>query len=108
MNKNVFFFVVGLAFLCNSANAQQLKSSNIQYYQEYKNGLQQSILQQNMNNEKSTITSNTSILQVPSFYYNLKRDLPKGAIFCRMEDAIYNRLNFWIKFRMGTDDRYSN
>ncbi len=39
---------------------------------------------------------------------NLKCTLPKGAIFCRMEDAIYNHLNFWVKFRMGTDDKYSN
>lgn len=42
------------------------------------------------------------------FNYNFKYTLPKGAIFCRMEDAIYNRLNFWVKFRMGTDERYSN
>lgn len=38
----------------------------------------------------------------------LTYSLPKGAIFCRMEDALYKHLNFWIKFRMGTDDRYSN
>ena len=34
--------------------------------------------------------------------------LPKGAIFCRMEDALYKKFNIWIKFRMGNDDRYSN
>jgi len=39
---------------------------------------------------------------------NLKCVLAKGAIFCHMEDAIYSHLNFWVKFRMGTDDRYSN
>jgi hypothetical protein len=40
--------------------------------------------------------------------WNFKYTLPKGAIFCRMEDAIYNKLNFWVKFRLGTDEIYSN
>jgi hypothetical protein len=38
----------------------------------------------------------------------IKYCLPKGGIFCQMESAIHQRLNFWIKFRMGTDDRYSD
>lgn len=33
---------------------------------------------------------------------------PKGAVFCRMEDALYKRLNIHIKLRMGVDDKYSN
>jgi len=36
------------------------------------------------------------------------RIIPKGAIFCRLEDALHKRFNFWIKFRMGTDDKYSD
>jgi hypothetical protein len=38
----------------------------------------------------------------------IKYTLPKGAIFCRMEDALYKHLNVLIKVRMGTDDKYSN
>lgn len=38
----------------------------------------------------------------------IKYELPKGAIFCRMEDALHEHFNIWIKFRMGNDDRYSN
>ncbi len=48
------------------------------------------------------------ILQAGPFKLDCTNTLPKGAIFCRMEDAIYNKLNFWVKFRMGIDDRYSN
>jgi hypothetical protein len=33
---------------------------------------------------------------------------PKGAIFCRMEDALLQKFNIWIKLRMGTDNRYSD
>jgi len=51
--------------------------------------------------------SPTTLFSPPS-NLSLKYCLPKGAVFCHMEDVIYNRLNFWIKFRMGTDDRYSN
>ncbi|HXP50989.1 MAG TPA: hypothetical protein VN922_13605 [Bacteroidia bacterium] len=40
--------------------------------------------------------------------YCFTYSLPKGAIFCRMEDALHQRFNIWIKFRMGDDDRYSN
>lgn len=40
--------------------------------------------------------------------YNFNYTLPKGAVFCRMEDALHKRFNLWIKFRMGNDDRYSN
>jgi hypothetical protein len=38
----------------------------------------------------------------------LKYSLPTGGFFCRIESAIHQRLNFWIKFRMGTDDKYSD
>jgi len=40
--------------------------------------------------------------------YRLNYELPKAAVFCRLEDALYKYFNFWIKFRMGNDDKYSN
>lgn len=58
--------------------------------------------------------SYSSTLLTPAKYfkplanYCFTYSLPKGAIFCRMEDALHERFNFWIKFRMGDDDRYSN
>jgi hypothetical protein len=44
------------------------------------------------------------IMQIHEIRYNL----PKGAIFCRMEDALHEHFNFWFKVRMGCDDSYSN
>ena len=44
----------------------------------------------------------------PLANYSFNYTLPKGAIFCRMEDALHSHFNIWIKFRMGDDDRYSN
>jgi hypothetical protein len=50
----------------------------------------------------------TATVLNPATHYNFHYVLPKGAIFCRMEDALYKHFNFWIKFRMGNDDRYSD
>jgi hypothetical protein len=58
-------------------------------------------------NVNTAYLSENSLHTLPSAV-NFKYTLPRGAIFCRMEEAIYNRLNFWVKFRMGTDERYSN
>lgn len=45
----------------------------------------------------------------PSFQVQqIKYTLPKAAIFCRMEEAVYKRYNFLFKIRMGSDDRYSD
>lgn len=53
-----------------------------------------------------TQTNTAAVKPLPNYIYNYV--LPKGAIFCRMEDALHSRFNIWIKFRMGDDDRYSN
>jgi hypothetical protein len=39
---------------------------------------------------------------------HIQYSLPKGAIFCRMEDALHQHFNLWIKVRMGDNDYYSN
>lgn len=56
---------------------------------------------------ENMLYANAVLMQLPSKLC-FKYELPKGAIFCRMEDAIYNKLNFCVKLRMGTDERYSN
>ncbi|MGZ3884259.1 MAG: hypothetical protein ACXVPQ_07895 [Bacteroidia bacterium] len=35
-----------------------------------------------------------------------KYELPKGAVFCRMEEKIWHKLNVWIKLRAGNDEMY--
>ena len=62
-------------------------------------------------NDKSVTMLPGETTQRVSFFSPLqpiKYTLPKGAIFCRMEDALYKHFNVLIKVRMGTDDRYSN
>ncbi len=60
-------------------------------------------------NTALAFTPNTSAGNIrPAANYTIHYVLPKGAIFCRMEDALYKHFNFWIKFRMGNDDRYSD
>ncbi len=108
MMRHLFFLVMSFIFISSIVEGQQLKPLNIEYFQDNRNGFQQNIYVQNILKEKPIVASNTYYPLVYSPTYSLKCTLPKGAVFCRMEDAIYNRLNFWIKFRMGTDDRYSN
>jgi hypothetical protein len=101
MRKVVFIFVGLLAFGC-VVNAQMLKPVPISYLNE--NNRQNCFVQPLMPDKAAVISGDKRF----SIANNLKCTLPKGAIFCRMEDAIYNHLNFCVKFRMGTDDRYSN
>jgi hypothetical protein len=54
----------------------------------------------------NTYSFSSASPNVPS--YRLNYELPKAAIFCWLEDVLYKHFNFWIKFRMGNDDRYSN
>ena len=37
---------------------------------------------------------------------NVKYEIPKGAVFCRMEEQLRSRLNFWVKLRAGSDEAY--
>ena len=60
------------------------------------------------NNYKSTGILFTQPTAKPIANYSFNYILPKGAIFCRMEDALHSHFNIWIKFRMGDDDKYSN
>lgn len=95
---------MGLLVLSSAGYAQILKPVSVFYSNENRN-IQQNIFPQPLVMEKIPVPLQNNKLLLAN---NFKCTLPKGAVFCRMEDAIYNRLNFWVKFRMGTDDRYSN
>jgi hypothetical protein len=103
-NRLVVFFMVTSVYM---GNAQILKPVPIDYSQDK---ICQRIVEQPINIERSIIYADvpvySPVLSFPAC--NFKCTLPQGAVFCRMEDAIYKHLNFWVKFRMGTDDRYSN
>ncbi|HWY99369.1 MAG TPA: hypothetical protein VNY36_09800 [Bacteroidia bacterium] len=107
MNKIGFSLFILLVFLMHSGNAQD---KNMRPSQPFR--LSRTTLFQRSNNiQPNGIFSNNSPSQnsnTPSPSYSFNYTLPKGAIFCRMEDALHKRFNIWIKFRMGTDDRYSN
>ena len=36
----------------------------------------------------------------------LKYEIPKGAIFCRMEDNLRDKFNIWIKIHAGNGEAY--
>ncbi|HSY77126.1 MAG TPA: hypothetical protein VK890_09740 [Bacteroidia bacterium] len=107
MNKMGFFLCLLFFTLLHSVNAQD---KNVHISQPLT--LTRTNLFQHSNNisySSFLLSNNISqklITPLPSNNFNYT--LPKGAIFCRMEDALYKRFNIWIKFRMGTDDRYSN
>lgn len=107
MKRYLFFLLLGITAFDCSVNAQMVRV--LPLYPQGK--IQQPVFQQHL-----IIQRNMSCFDAAASYslsrysrvYSFRYILPKGAIFCRMEDAIYNKLNFWVKFRMGTDDRYSN
>ncbi len=102
--------ILFLSLLTSFGEAQQLKNVPLSFL----NNNQPSRLTI-FENLPSTNGVNLSLIKTvdtkyPELYNNIscQQPLPKGAIFCRMEDVIHAHLNFWVKFRMGTDDRYSN
>jgi hypothetical protein len=95
MKKSVISFVL-ILFTASVCIAQQLKKPDLFAHKEDK---KTSVLL------CSPIAPNSVINNQCPF---IKYSCPKGGIFCQMESAIHQHLNFWIKFRMGTDDRYSD
>jgi hypothetical protein len=108
MKKVKNIFMIGLIAFAYGSSAQILKPLPVQYSNE---NTHKNIFPKFVINERIIMFSETSVTNYMFRFtavYSLKCTLPQEAIFCRMEDAIYNHLNFWVKFRMGTDDRYSN
>jgi hypothetical protein len=60
------------------------------------------------NNKDLLEGGNKQSVSLTSSLKEIKYSLPKGAIFCRMEDALHQRFNIWLKFRMGSEDKYSD
>jgi hypothetical protein len=110
MIRNQVFLILVLLEFCYRSNAQVLKPVPIYYSVETVTNQKAVFLNPYISGEKlfyiETKVMPYSLQYTPSADFSCT--LPKGAIFCRLEDAIYNHLNFWVKFRMGTDDRYSN
>jgi hypothetical protein len=99
MNRVVFVVFLFLLVSAGIASAQQKLQFNSFKFE--------SALPISSSSQRSLYTSTPFMLYKPVFLH-FNYTLPKAAIFCRMEDALYKRLNFWLKFRMGSDDRYSN
>jgi len=100
-----YVLIIGILSLTGyGANAQILKPVSIEYMH---NRAQQKGLQRLAFPNENMFCASVLPPHLTA-KLSFKYELPKGAIFCRMEDAIYNKLNFWVKFRMGTDEKYSN
>jgi hypothetical protein len=104
MMKMILFILAGVLLFAYAGKAQILKPVPIRYLKESTNN-ERYIFKNLLVMARTTPVSEYKSFSIAN---NYKYTLPQGAIFCRMEDAIYNYLNFWVKFRMGTDDRYSN
>jgi len=99
--------IIFLFTLLLQCKAQQVKAFTFQWKVNAAGKEDRSLFQ----NTSSVIMLPGETTQQVSFFLPLqpiKYTLPKGAIFCRMEDALYKHFNVLIKVRMGTDDRYSN
>jgi hypothetical protein len=100
VNNKTIVFLISVSFwtaaVCNAQ--QKLK--------------QKDIFAKQSNNRGSKVVSfplyPNQILAITNPLPVIRYCMPKGGIFCQMESAIHQRLNFWIKFRMGTDDKYSD
>lgn len=109
--KYSLLFLSGLLISACGSDAQMLKPVAFQFPNENRNNfttISSGNLLTGGGSKGLAVTTIESNSYLSLQEYNLKYTLPKGAIFCRMEDAIYSHLNFWVKFRMGTDDKYSN
>ncbi len=52
---------------------------------------------------------NTTVPAYPIGYYatiHYANFIPEGAVFCRMENTVYERCNIWLKIRAGDVDTY--
>ena len=99
-NKSIVFLLSLLCMAIAVCNAQEkLKQEDI-FAKQSKNKSAVELCLPIVGHQHFTIVSNPMPI--------IKYCLPKGGIFCQMESAIHQRLNFWIKFRMGTDDRCSD
>jgi hypothetical protein len=101
-----YVLILGISILSINANAQVLKPLPFSYYQLKNKAFNKLCMEGADISSIDRAVSYSSLRLSPTFSF--KYTLPKRAIFCRMEDLIYSKLNFWVKFRMGTDDRYSN
>ena len=105
--KRLLLYVVLLLVLHITSTAQQAKAFSFQW--KVNTERQNASPFQLDNSPPFFLVGNVapvSLLSSP--LQPIKYTLSKGAIFCRMEDALYKHFNVLIKVRMGTDDRYSN
>jgi len=103
--KALKYSIIVILFLPMTAVAQ--KADILQFKWQLK-GQQKPICRLN---QSASILINTGFVKTITPVQSLqdiKYNLPKGAIFCRMEDALHSKFNFWFKVRMGCDDKYSN
>ena len=102
MNNKLKYLFVALFAASITCSAQQAKTLKFKWSLQ---GAQKNnfAIFYNTSTSKSWY-SGKKVIPVNDITYTL----PKGAIFCRMEDVLYKHFNIWIKLRMGVDDKYSN
>jgi len=102
--KGLKYFIIGAIFLPLASFAQQSAHFTFNWKVAGEQRQVYALNQPNALLVNKTGGAFGSIIAIKEIKYSL----PKGAIFCRMEDALHQHFNFWFKVRMGCDDRYSN
>jgi len=100
--------IIFLFALLLQCKAQQAKAFTFQWKVNTESREDAAIFQRDNSKPFFLVGNSESVSLLSSPLQPIKYILSKGAIFCRMEDALYKHFNVWIKVRMGTDDRYSN
>jgi len=99
------FFLVSI--FCNVCKAQQANILHFQWSTGVKQQRNVVAFPSNRYVKDLSVMNSTQALSYKAIP-EIKYTLPKGAIFCRMEDALHQRFNIWLKVRMGTEDKYSD
>src|ERR1700744_5536078 len=88
-SMKIIVFVIVLLGLVNISVAQILKPVSIPFFQS---GVEENklLLPLNIHADIRCLNATACGLSAPVSPINFKYTLPKGAVFCRMEDAIYS------------------
>ena len=107
MNRLLIYSFLIVCILGNVCRAQQANVLHFQWSTGIKQQTNELAFPANNYIKDLPVLNNTQIVSYKAIP-EIKYTLPKGAIFCRMEDALHQRFNIWLKVRMGTEDKYSD
>jgi hypothetical protein len=107
MSRRLIYSLFTLLALSSLCKAQQSTTLHFSWPIDAKRQ-NNYLVYSSIDNNKDLLVVGSKQVYLTSSLKEIKYSLPKGAIFCRMEDALHQRFNIWLKFRMGSEDKYSD